>query len=385
MCAATTANIADQFVSFNIPLGEEYFDGEATADLSQNVFVSMVIDAIDSDAVNGMGDAANAGGDARQMKTTLTASIPIVDGGVNIFCDGVTAKTDLKDVVSATLIIGTASSDTELSRLTIFTDIANTEGSAGDVPLITTPSIESGFMTLVIQGEEDYFTNAGTVTGYGLEVEDVITVHVMESGGSNKLGEIVTLLGQPPQDNQVTGALDVDGYPLNGAFFFEIDRATNRAHLQPSADLLAICPFNPTRPTSWSCVTRRDIKDRAFPKRVGGHSTAMEMSVSDGYTDEKNFMATVLGDSDMAVDLAESYADVIHNEYLALPAASAGRYQRAYWINPSYEWTPTQTGGESIFTLSQGIVMFALVTLNENWVPSTLSPDLPTALSLIHI
>eukprot|EP00961_Rhodomonas_salina_P118128 1589889-Rhodomonas_salina.1 len=92
----------DSFVSFNIPLGFDVLDGMASSDLSKNVFVSFVVNALDTDSNVG-GSASptpNQGDDPMQMKTTLTASIPIVAGGINIFCDGVTAKTDLKDVAN---------------------------------------------------------------------------------------------------------------------------------------------------------------------------------------------------------------------------------------------------------------------------------------------
>eukprot|EP00961_Rhodomonas_salina_P000998 14173-Rhodomonas_salina.1 len=92
MCASPRA-IPDQFVSFNIPLGSEILDGEAARDLSNNIFVDLVVNALDTEATG----TPNNGADPQQMKTRLTASIPIVAGGVNIFCDGVTAKTDLKD------------------------------------------------------------------------------------------------------------------------------------------------------------------------------------------------------------------------------------------------------------------------------------------------
>eukprot|EP00961_Rhodomonas_salina_P231811 3131790-Rhodomonas_salina.2 len=91
MCASPSS-IPDQFVSFNIPLGKEIFDGQASNTLSNNIFVDFVVNALDPTATG----TPNNGDAPGQMKTTLTASIPIVDGGVNIYCDGVTAKTDLK-------------------------------------------------------------------------------------------------------------------------------------------------------------------------------------------------------------------------------------------------------------------------------------------------
>eukprot|EP00961_Rhodomonas_salina_P031693 427301-Rhodomonas_salina.1 len=106
------------------------------------------------------------------MKTTLLASIPVVDGGVNIFCDGITAKTDLKDVADMDLVIGTASNATELTRLTIYQDIASSNLQAPSSTFIDTDSIEAGFMTLVVKGNATYFGRAGATASYALQLED---------------------------------------------------------------------------------------------------------------------------------------------------------------------------------------------------------------------
>eukprot|EP00286_Rhodomonas_abbreviata_P027165 CAMPEP_0181304788 /NCGR_PEP_ID=MMETSP1101-20121128/9353_1 /TAXON_ID=46948 /ORGANISM="Rhodomonas abbreviata, Strain Caron Lab Isolate" /LENGTH=1307 /DNA_ID=CAMNT_0023410601 /DNA_START=14 /DNA_END=3937 /DNA_ORIENTATION=- len=369
------ADLPDQFVSFNIPLGIDYLgvdQSDASPDLSMNVFVDMVISAVDNTASVVAGDP-NEGGAAQQMKTTLTASIPVVDGGVNLFCDGVVAKTDLKDVAKATLIIGTASTPAELLRLTIFEDIANSAMSPQDPSEIATDSIEASLMTLVIEGTTEYFSNTGS-GGYFLELEDVITVHVMDPARNKATGagvvfdKIKGFLAEDGADNDQGSGIDTDGYALNGAFYFRIDRAYGRAHLEPSTKLLGECPFNPTRPLlgGSSCVTRRDVRYRDFPARVGGSSTAMEISIADGDDMEARFMQTVLGGSDYAAKLGRDYADVIHKRYLV--GDGVDQYNRAWWINPGYEWTPTQTGGESIFSLSQQIIMFALINLNEVYI-----------------
>ncbi len=88
MCVSPLS-VPDQFVSFNIPLGFEVFDGQADSSLSNNIFVSMVVNALSSQGCAN----PNSGCNPLQVKTTLDASIPIVEGGLNIFCDGITAKT----------------------------------------------------------------------------------------------------------------------------------------------------------------------------------------------------------------------------------------------------------------------------------------------------
>eukprot|EP00961_Rhodomonas_salina_P104423 1405566-Rhodomonas_salina.4 len=59
-------------------------------------------------------------------------------------------------------------------------------------------------------------------------------------------------------------------------------------------------------------------------------------------------MQMILGQNDYARALAVDYVKAIAQRY-----ALNGRYMRAFWINPGYEWTPTQTAGKSIFSVSQ--------------------------------
>jgi len=405
MCASPTS-VPDQFVSFNIPLGKEVFANPSNA-LDQNIFVDMVISARDTDPSTGgsAGPTPNEGDDPMQMKTTLTASIPIVSGGINIFCDGVTAKTDLKNVANADIVVGSAKDLNELSRLRIIKDVASTALSSRASEQIDTDSIESALMTLVLKGESSYFSSANggntNTNGYSLELEDLITIHLMEDGQATNTNSLETglkaLLDIPADDNSNSEGLDTDGYNLNGAFKFDITRSTGRAHLNPTSALLAFCPFNPPRPSAGlaqveSCITRRDVNDRGYPTRNGADGpTAMEILKADTGTmatddltaevsalnGQKNnvcectsgtscceagFLQMILGENVFARDLAVDFANTIHEQY-----ALNGRYMRAFWINPGYEWTPTQTNGRSIFSVSQKVYLFALITLDENW------------------
>jgi hypothetical protein len=404
MCKSPES-VPDQFVVYNIPLGIDYF-GEPKSDLSNNVFVDMVISAIDKDKVgeNGAYDEAD------QVKTTLTASIPVVAGGLNIFCDGVLAKTTLRDVADADIVVGTASDMSELSRLTIKEDISNDSDAIDDDGVINptridTASIESGFLTLVLKGNSSYFNdNAGVQTrGVSLELEDLITIHLMSSSGdgeSNPDDDAVLDLIKDVSgvDNTDTNGIITEGYKLNEAFEFVMDRSAQRAYLSPTSALLEICPYNAPRPAASAevntCITRRDVQYRQYPFRVGGTSTAMEICANveeldtatskfqgtecedccgtltadaceanfqDAYkSDEAIFMTQVLGDSCFSRELAHNFARTIDEKY-----GLNGRYRRAFWINPGYEWLPTQTGGKSLFTISQKVYLFALITMDE--------------------
>jgi len=386
MCASPDT-VPDQFVSFNIPLGFEVFDGQASNDLSNNIFVDFVVNAVDTDAKDNDANP-NAGQRPWQMKTTLSASIPIVAGGLNIFCDGFTAKTDLKDVANVDIVVGTANSPAELTRLRILEDVASTVLATKAPSQINTDSIESALMTLVIKGNESYFTGSGRNTvDYTMELDDVITLHMMEDGvaqTSSKEAAVQALLDTPGADNSDSNGIDTDGYSLNGAFYFTVNRVAGTASLEPSTSLLSHCPFNPPRPVDGNqletCVTRRDVKLRDYPTRAGAVATAMEILASadpkessksaidtmaealDETSDESTFLTTILGASDYTKDLAPDFVRAIHDRY-----ELNGRFRRAYWINPGYEWTPTQTAGKSLFSVSQKIYLFALISLDENW------------------
>jgi metal-sulfur cluster biosynthetic enzyme len=112
---------------------------------------------------------------------------------------------------------------------------------------------------------------------------------------------------------------------------------------------------------------RRDVRYRGFPFRTGGLSTAIEICAGTGdcspltNSDEADFFVSFLGESTYARGLAVAHIQAIDDRYTL-----NGRYRRAFMINPGYDWTPTQTGGTAIFSVSQKLFMFALITLDEN-------------------
>lgn len=391
MCANPEA-IPDQFVAFNIPAGMDWFPAAAN-DLSQQVFVSAVVQVQNENAMDGTDpDASNI------TKTTITAAIPVVQGGINIFCDGIAAATDLTDVARAVIIVGSAEDESEITRLRIFgedEDITSSAVGPTTSKKIDTDSIESALMTLVVMGNASFFQPPALPSGgraasdfFGLEVEDIITIHIMEENTGFDAGRAKEVLDLVVNPAAVEPTAD-DTYSLNGAFNMRVIRAEKRARLDPSDALLDICAFSATRPTlpgsfPVSCIIRRDIDGKNnYPIANGADwATAMELphcapadatcaTTVEGATapaggggvatDVEDFMASVLGGSEYARNLGTSFAGVIAKRYQLNDIEN-----RAFWINPGYEWTPTQTGGQSRFQVSQKLVFFALINLNEN-------------------
>jgi len=380
MCT-NPATIEDQFVNFNIPLGIDWLPEEPDYEdvVDKYVYVHLVVTAEDQDAKSSGMALPNDGGDPWQMKTTIFAEIPVVAGGRYKYCDAIVAKTDLKDVVNATLIFGTARNEDEWTRLRVFNDVASTSLQPQEPRFFSSSSIEAGMMTLVLEGAETYF-DTGTGQGsdnYGIQLEDVITIHIMEEEedfeapgtASKAVLDLLALEGQDNYDPATTPAeLRTLGYELNGAFRFRIDRAGQTASLEPTRGLLNVCQFNPPRPSfddvfPTTCVIRKDVDAKVFMSRDNSFQTAMEVATTADPTDDnEDFIASILGDSTYSSNLGSAYSRMIANKY-----DINGRYKRAYWINPGYEWTPTQVGGRQIFVVSQKLFVFMLITLDEEW------------------
>eukprot|EP00286_Rhodomonas_abbreviata_P011166 CAMPEP_0181331448 /NCGR_PEP_ID=MMETSP1101-20121128/24503_1 /TAXON_ID=46948 /ORGANISM="Rhodomonas abbreviata, Strain Caron Lab Isolate" /LENGTH=1819 /DNA_ID=CAMNT_0023440901 /DNA_START=147 /DNA_END=5606 /DNA_ORIENTATION=+ len=337
MCSSPST-VPDSFVSYNVPI---HFDVE----VGKNIFVEFVVSIVGADG-------------ELQWTTKLNAAIPVTQAGIQRSCDSTQAATDLKQVADADLIIGSASSIVELERLRIFSGIGSTNQSLVESTRIDTDSIESGLMTLVVKGDKTFFNRSGT-TGFSLEVEDIVTIHIMESNAENDPLSVFYQLVELANNGDL--------------FEVDINVAEKRAFLLPSDTLQQNCrataqpssnPNSNMMPTT--CVLRRDMKERDFPQQQGATlATAMELfpyNLQDTEAEgaAADFMQSILGSSDYAEALGRNYSRAIQQRF-----ALNQRYTRAFWVNPGYEWVPSQTNGASLFQLSQRILFFALINLNE--------------------
>eukprot|EP00286_Rhodomonas_abbreviata_P022713 CAMPEP_0181307398 /NCGR_PEP_ID=MMETSP1101-20121128/10856_1 /TAXON_ID=46948 /ORGANISM="Rhodomonas abbreviata, Strain Caron Lab Isolate" /LENGTH=1245 /DNA_ID=CAMNT_0023413607 /DNA_START=113 /DNA_END=3850 /DNA_ORIENTATION=+ len=376
-------DIANNFVEFQIPLGMDYLP-PPSGFMDVNVFVSMVIQVenIDPDRTTG-----------EITKTTLNAAIPVVAGGENIFCDGVTAKADLQDLAKAIILVGTAGIESELARIQIIGEeepIASSVLAPASPVQINSVSIESGLLTLVVLGNESFFDDPERRLSYtfGLELEDAITVHIMEQdesfGAGTRAKQVLDKMKEPGEElYDDDEKMRTEGRKLNGAFKLRVDREAGRASLEPTGGddgLLSICGFSAVRasedePFPTACIIRRDWRNRQPYAETDGAQgedteTATElpnlnMTGSQWSTKSDKmglYMQSVLGGSGYAYELGVNYSAIVANRYML-----DGRSRRAFFINPGYTWTVQQTGGQPVFTLTQKIMMFALFNLNEEW------------------
>ena len=327
MCASSpTMDPTDRFVTINIPLqtatGGPLFDLSNSATL-ESIFVQLVVSVLDP---NG-----------QPVSTTLNTMVSVVQGGVATWCDQTAAVTTLEDVVQTVdLLVGTAGSEQDLARLQRVVGIQATgEGPAHNVTQsVGSRSIQSGLLTLAMQGKESYFAQPGT-TSFSLQLEDVVTLHIM---GDSKMSAVMALLSSTTAP----------------AFQVVADKVKERASLVPAAALSAVCGSAANPYPQASCVLRYDVQTRA------PSATAYDISAGSPAA-AGAFMETITGASDYAEGLGANFSALISRQY-----ALNSRYRRAFWINPGFTWTGAGVAGADRFTLSQWLVMVALVDLDEN-------------------
>ena len=250
--------------------------------------------------------------------TTLSAWLDPSSAPTPLCAEAATAATSLRDVLDA-VDLWVGATDANLSRLTRIDALA-ADGAASEV--LDAHSLESGLLTLAVEGAPDYFAH-----GFGLALEDFISLHIM---GDSKLAAVTAAAQAAP-----LVAIGADG------------------RLAPSAALLSLCGRTADPYPHATCVYRYDVQARAlapsaFELGGGSASSFMQQSLFDGN--------------------GGAYAEALGANFSALLAqryALDGRSRRAFWINPGFTWTGAGVAGADRFTLSQWVMVFALVTLDE--------------------
>jgi len=331
----------ERFVMMNVPVGIAFFETGQNAWSSgrEMLFIELVVSAIE--------DSGKA------VQTRLKGMVSVVEGGVNTWCEDANAETSLKAVADVDIIVGSAGTESDLAQLRTFENVASNALAKTDSSHIDTGGIEGGLMTLVLKGAEEFFNLPGQLTT-SLELEDVVTIHIMESGTR--------------MYNAVLGLLE-----KGKGFELLVDAMDHRVSLTPHRELSRYCSFRAGRPNledpfPTSCIVRRDIENRmaSDPSQLGGApASAVELNAMGSTEGERGpesiFMQSLLGSSDYAHQLGVNFSSLIAAKYQL-----NGVSRRAWWINTGYEWAADLTGGQPIFSLSQRVILAALIKLSAN-------------------
>jgi hypothetical protein len=324
MCGLSPAfSLADRFVTVNVPLLSA--DGGALFNLSdpgaQSVFVQLSVSA--------------SGADGTPAVTTIDAAVPVMQGGVGTWCYGLAAKTQAQDMIdSVDLVVGAAGNPTDLARLTRLTGLqrpsAGGRGSAAQN--ISARSVESGLLTLVVRGKDAAF--AGGAAAPVLGVDDVVTLHIM---GDSLSAAVTALLASPAPAFQVV-----------------FDQVRGRASLSASPALAELCRPTANQLPLASCVLRYDVQGL-----VPNPATALAVGSATAAT-ASAFMQGVAGPSDFSAALGANFSALLRAQYQLDPQV---RHRIAVWINPGFAWAGPGTTGKGLFSLSQRVVVVALLSV----------------------
>ena len=325
MCLPSPAvTVSSRFVSINIPLMAA--DGSAlfnTSDPStSSVFLQFTVSVLDETGAS--------------IITTIDAAVAVMQGGVATWCYGLTAKSQSQDMIDGVdILVGSAASPADFTRLTRLSGLQSTADTAGRINSatqnISARSIESGLLTLVVRGKDSVF--GGGLAAPQLTVDDVVTLHIM---GDSLYTAVAGILAGPNQPFQVV-----------------YDQTRGLASMSPSPALAALCGPTANQLPLASCVLRYDVQalvSNPSALDVGSASAAAASS----------FMQGIVGSSDFAAALGANFSALLKAQYQLSPQTN---YRSAFWINPGYTWIGQSATGKGLFTLSQRVVVVALISV----------------------
>ena len=234
--------------------------------------------------------------------------------------------------------MGSAGSKADLSHLQKVMNLPLAEPTAMEINLtqsFSALSVQSGLMSLAVLGKESIFSQPGA-SGYSLEIEDLVTVHVTGDSLYKQVAPLVQSSGN--------GFKMVTDIVLNTGSLVVSDALAK--YCQTTLDLNSVI-------SSGACLIRHDIQARTPIADL-----ALEVQPNQEAA-ASDFMKNMLGSGSVfAGELGANFSDLLAAEYQLVPG---GKARRVFWINPGITWSASVSA--SRFTLSQYVVLVALIHL----------------------
>lgn len=241
----------------------------------------------------------------------------------------------MQDIVDKVdLTVGSAGSAEDQNRLQTVVGLqlaAPTPLALNITQRFAARSAEGGLLTLAVLGKASLFSQE-KATGYSLEIEDLVTLHVT---GDSVYAQVAALLGESGNGFKVVN-----------------DLVLNRASLVAASKLGELCPTALGPMTLGACLFRYDIRAR---KPIAG--LAYEVQPNQ-YASSSAFMKSLVGTSDFAGALGANFSELLSAKYQLVPG---GKARRVFWINPGVKWASSVAANR--FTLSQHVVLVVLIHL----------------------
>ena len=143
----------------------------------------------------------------------------------------------------------------------------------------------------------------------------------------------------------------------NSAYSVVTNPATQRPHIEFTTSTVRACGT-----TGLSCVLYNNIYGTVVNRPSAVHSLATGLGTSSPESTRDWLMTNILrGTDDFTFNVAANMTDLVRRNF-----DINDRYNRAWFVNPGNRWNiPLSGGAQSNLLLSDRLIMFAVITLND--------------------
>ena len=345
MCYPPTK--ASGVVTFSLPLPIGYlsdadFAGAATGNPT-SLQVQFVVQSYDNSAKS-------------NILNTVNMAVQLSPLGYATVCETASAAQTLADIIDGSIYVGVATSDSEWTATVQHQSQIQVPGTTPDNSLqFTTTTVQASTMTFAALGDPLYFTDDRYV-GQTVNMKDIWSVSFLEPLGGNADG--------PTPHFDAVKTLFFQGK----AFTSVVDPTTHAMWLQPSADLLAICPYRPTA-GKLACLTKA-VSTYAGNTLTRSTNDVVEIRVNDAssITEMQRLMGTILLGAGGQTDHTKQLGAGFYSELVSKLTLN-NRYRKGYVVSPMVDWSlqaieATQPG-KTAYTLASKIIAIGLITLQS--------------------
>ena len=340
--------------SFGVPLPEGYLSSSDLAQGSEKV-LTLAFSVVAYNPTTG-----------EKTTTALSMSIELSPLAYSTMCVTLTASQDMRDIVKANVVIGTASNAAEWALLKKKEDYDSVGYSSDQKPSqhfeLKSTTVQGAIMTFAALGDPEYFEDERAKT-YELHMHDLFTVHFLEpfSLPDPDNGYLNQASPMPRYDSVIAMLMAGTAFDIH-------DDAEGNAWLVPSPALLALCPYTPYF-GHMECVTR---KERTITDgQNSNHMTTKEVTPDNtGKTHVQDIIASVQGGGDETTQTLYE-GEKFHEQLMLQWNINTGnnRYRKAYMVNPIYEWSQTAMQvtqrGSNPQTVLTKIMALGLITVTS--------------------
>lgn len=322
-----TALLSSNLVEFYFPIGDATI-GSTHFTSSSRYYIFVYFDI---SVTNSIGHVTT---------TKVFAQAPINELSVARSCETLQTSVSMLDTTKVDLAIGLVGNEPDWqSSMHIFNDIAQTPSELLDTAqTVHSLSIQSGLITLVVQGEPAIFTSS-LASRYYIDIEHLSTIHFLD----------------PVKYETVKAMIDADeAYTIvdNG-------EGNGRLQIRLSQNLIDVCTGG--NGGLFSCAVRHDISSNTIQNSYAVHSFATGIGTTDQDASRDWITNNLLGVSEFSEELAANMTALVRSKY-----SIDDRVNKAWYVNPGYSWTALPgSSAQEILQMSDKLIAIAVITLND--------------------